>query len=48
MIGDVAIFVRIVGEGGGVWAGTEWSGKQIREQLIPGIENSKNKFTPMI
>lgn len=48
MIDDVAIFIRVVQGDNGVWADSELSGKQVRQQLISGIENSNNKFTAMI
>lgn len=48
MIDDVAIFIRVVQGDNGVWADSELSGKQVRQQLISGIENSNNKSTAMI
>lgn len=48
MIGGGAIFVGIVLEGWGIWADTEWGGKWVGEQFIPGMKNSKNKFTAVL
>lgn len=48
MIDDVPIFIRVIQGGSCIWADIELSWKQVREQLISGIKNSKNKFTSMV
>lgn len=43
-----AYFLRVIQGGNCIWADTELSWKQVREQLISGTKNNKNKFTSMV